>query len=132
MAEEPRIVPGKYNPIMVQIAADESESEKINLGSKSIMGIYVQGYVGTIYFNGSMTEDGLNLTGNPNALPSEFSYARIQKPDDATGAEYTITSDSDFALIPVDYTVFATPNFITLELDAAHSAVTIWVQCYDV
>jgi len=128
-----KIEPNKYDPMLVTIAIGQTKSTRFHLGSKSVMGMYVIGYEGLIYFNGSMTEDGINLTGDPSAPVSEYSYAYILKPDDVDGNTYTVTASTSFSLISVDYTVLATPNWVELELEsAATEVVSIFVQPYDI
>ena len=120
-----RIVSGKYNPITVIIPVGETESEAIFLGKKSIIGLYVIDYTGNITFTGSISEEG--------DLNADTPYASLQKPESDTGAAYTAVSGSTHSMIPIDYTVFATPNYIKLNLASAQLVdVRIEIQPYDI
>ncbi len=120
-----RIVSGKYNPIDITIAVGETESEVIFLGKKSIIGLYVVDYVGDITFTGSVTEMG--------DVAADTLFATIQKPESDTGATYTIVSSSTHSLVPIDFTVFATPNFIKIILSSVQSnPVRVVIQPYDI
>jgi len=128
-----KLEPNKYDPILVTIPIGQTRSNRFHLGSKSVMGMYVIGYQGLIYFNGSMTEDGINLTGDILAPVSEYSYAHTLKPDDTDGTTYSVTASTSFSLISVDYTVLATPNWVELELElSANEEVSIFIQPYDI
>lgn len=128
-----QIINNKYNPVTVIIPVGETVSEKIKLGAKSIMGLYIRNFTGTLYFNGCFIEQGFNLTGDPDAPLDRYSFAKIKKPGDVTGTRYSEVVGGDYEYIPLDFTVFGGPNWITIELSvAAVDNVIMELQMYDI
>ena len=111
--------------IEITIPIGETVSDMVELGQFTMLGFWINGFVGSITFSGYRNNLGKNIYGSdmkdPNITIGDLAFAGIQSPDGTNGADYSVTVSgvTDMRYVPVNHLLFIPNHFIKFNISVA-------------